>query len=79
MKFRRQQTIGPFFVDFVCLERRLVIELDGGQHASDGRGDAVRTQWLSSEGYAVIRFWNNDVLENLEGVLTRIRVVVGED
>jgi very-short-patch-repair endonuclease len=67
-KFVRQEPIGPFIVDFVCRARRLVVEVDGGQHATDPR-DAVRTRWLIDHNYRVLRFWNNDVLKNIEGVL----------
>jgi very-short-patch-repair endonuclease len=66
-KFVRQKAIGPYIVDFVCREKRLVIEVDGGQHAENSR-DAVRDQWLAERRYRVLRFWNNDVLENIEGV-----------
>lgn len=69
-KFKRQWTLGPYIVDFCCWERRLVIEADGGQH--NEAGDAGRTAWLESEGYRVIRFWNNDVLTNMDGVLVTI-------
>ena len=78
-KFRRQHLIGPFIVDFVCLESRLVVEVDGGQHASAASGDAERTVWLESEGYRVLRFWNNEVLESTEGVLTRIDLALDGD
>lgn len=67
--FRRQATIGPFFCDFASHSLRLIIELDGGQHA-DNLADARRTVFLESKGYRVLRFWNNEVTENLEGVLT---------
>ena len=60
--------VGPFICDFLCRERKLVVEVDGGQHAESAR-DAKRTAFLEAEGYRVIRFWNNDVLENVEGVL----------
>jgi very-short-patch-repair endonuclease len=73
-KFRRQQPIGTYIVDFVCLEARLVVELDGGQHALDTAYDEDRDEWLKSEGYRVLRFWNNDVLGNMEGVLERIKM-----
>jgi very-short-patch-repair endonuclease len=66
-KFRRQQPIGPFIADFVCQERRLIIEADGGQH-SDESNDRRRTAFLKSKGYRVLRFWNNDILNNLDGV-----------
>src|ERR1700720_3534990 len=68
-RFRRQVPIGPYIVDFVCLERRLVIEVDGGQH-SESITDDTRTAWLEGQGFRVLRFWNNDVLGNTEGVLT---------
>ena len=58
-----------YIVDFVCLERKLVIELDGGQHADQEAYDSCRTRGLEKDGFKVIRFWNNDVLTNLEGVL----------
>jgi very-short-patch-repair endonuclease len=67
VKFRRQQPIGPFIADFVCQERRLIVEADGGQHADNVR-DARRTAFLESKGYRVLRFWNNDILTNLDGV-----------
>ena len=71
-QFRRQEPIGPFIVDFVCYKQRLIIELDGGHHRDQEIYDADRTQWLQSRRYHVLRFWNNDVLHNLEGVLTAI-------
>lgn len=70
-KFRRQAPIGEFIVDFVCREKKLVIELDGDQHA-DSFQDKVRDAWLAERGYRVLRFWNNEVFENLEGVLEAI-------
>ena len=66
-KFRRQQPIGPFIADFVCQEHRLIIEADGGQH-SGSLEDARRTAFLESKGYRVLRFWNSDILTNLDGV-----------
>jgi very-short-patch-repair endonuclease len=66
--FRRQTTIGPYIVDFVCLDARLIIELDGGQHADSAR-DARRDSWLRQQGFTILRFWNNDVFSNLPGVL----------
>ena len=74
-KFVRQEPIGPYVVDFVCRARRLVIEVDGGQHATDTR-DAARSQWLAARGYRVLRFWNNEVLRNLDGVLEVIAAAV---
>ncbi|MBI2531202.1 MAG: endonuclease domain-containing protein [Deltaproteobacteria bacterium] len=71
-KFRRQQPIGNYIVDFVCLEKRLVIELDGGQHAEQSHYDSERDAWLRDQRFTVLRFWNNDVLINVEGVAARI-------
>jgi len=71
-KFVRQFPIGPFIVDFACRGAKLVIELDGGQHAESG-GDAERTRMIETFGYHVIRFWNHEVLTNLDGVLETIR------
>jgi primosomal protein N' (replication factor Y) len=70
-KFRRQHPIGPFVVDFACLGHQLVIEADGGQHAESG-ADAARTRWLEAQGWRVLRFWNGDILDNLDGVLETI-------
>jgi adenine-specific DNA-methyltransferase len=72
LKFRRQHRIGPYIADFYCDECRLVIELDGGQHADAVTYDTRRTRYLEGTGLVVARFWNNDVLGNTEGVLTRI-------
>jgi very-short-patch-repair endonuclease len=72
LKFRRQQPIGAFIVDFVSLDAKLVVELDGGQHADAAEYDGTRDAWLVSEGFRVLRFWNNDITENLEGVLMKI-------
>ena len=71
-KFCRQQPVGRYVVDFVNFERKVVIELDGGQHALDA-GDTIRDEWLRAEGYKVLRFWDNQVFSNLEGVLETIR------
>ena len=60
-KFRRQQPLGQYIVDFVCLERKLVVELDGGHHAGEFLTDATRTAWLEVRGFRVLRFWNHDV------------------
>lgn len=67
-KFVRQEPIGPYVVDFVCRERRLIIEVDGGQHADNER-DQLRDRWLADRNYRVLRFWNNDVFGNTNGVL----------
>jgi very-short-patch-repair endonuclease len=76
-KFVRQEPIGPYVVDFICRERRLVVEVDGGQHAESVR-DVVRDQWLAEHRYRVLRFWNNDVIGNIEGVLESIAAAVAE-
>jgi very-short-patch-repair endonuclease len=75
LKFRRQHPIGGYIVDFVCLERKLIIELDGGQHnlPDEVLRDRQRDAWLEKEGYTVLRFWDNEVLMNTDGVLDRIR------
>ena len=74
-KFRRQEPRAPFIVDFVCLERRLVVELDGSQHGEDAAVayDVRRTAVLNAQGFRVLRFWNTDVLKHLDGVLDDIR------
>lgn len=71
-KFRRQQPVGKYVADFLCLDARLIIELDGSQHQEQIISDAERTEYLNSAGFKVLRFWNNEVLTNLEGVLTHI-------
>ena len=73
IKFRRQQSIEDFIVDFVSFEKRIIIELDGGQHAEDKEKDVQRDSFFAAYGYRVLRFWNNEILENLEGVLEVIR------
>jgi len=71
VKFRRQAVIGQFIVDFVCFESKMVVEVDGGQHAQTEH-DNVRDQWLISQGFETLRFWNHDVLGNRDGVLQKI-------
>jgi adenine-specific DNA-methyltransferase len=73
-KFRRQATMGPYVVDFLCVEAALVIELDGGQHSEER--DAARTAYLETKGLTVMRFWNNDVTTNIYGVAHRIRAAL---
>jgi very-short-patch-repair endonuclease len=72
-KFRRQQPLGSYIVDFICLERRLIVELDGGQHAVRVGSDAARTVWLEVQGFRVVRFWNHQVLSEIEAVKDAIR------
>lgn len=71
-KFRRQHPLGAYIVDFVCLEARLVVEVDGGQHAERQFYDQARTDWLEQQGYRVLRFWNHEVLANAEGLVEAI-------
>ena len=71
LKFKRQYPIKPYYADFVCLEESLIIEIDGGQHC-ENKEDEVRTRFLEKEGFKVIRFWNNEVLNNMEGVLSSL-------
>jgi very-short-patch-repair endonuclease len=77
-KFRRQVAIGPYIADFVCMAERLIVEIDGGQHAGQAAKDARRTRYLEAERYRVVRFWNNEVLGNIEGVLQRLMAVIAE-
>jgi very-short-patch-repair endonuclease len=72
-KFRRQEPIGSYVVDFVCHEKRIVIEVDGGQHSTESERDYERDKWLKGQGYKVLRFWNNEVLVNIRGVLEVIQ------
>ncbi|MBI5826690.1 MAG: endonuclease domain-containing protein [Deltaproteobacteria bacterium] len=72
-KFRRQHPIGDYIVDFVCLEKRLVIEVDGGQHAESMMYDRERSSWLEARGYMTLRFWNNQVIHEAQAVLEAIR------
>jgi Uncharacterized protein conserved in bacteria len=74
-KFARQIPLGPFIVDFLCRERRLIVELDGGQHA-ESADDVRRTAWLNEQGYGVLRFWNHEVLQERRAVLDTILAVL---
>jgi very-short-patch-repair endonuclease len=71
-KFRRQRPIGPYIVDFVCAEKKIIIEIDGGQHALNTEHDDKRSEFLRNEGYRVLRFWNSDVLKEKNAVLEEI-------
>lgn len=73
LKFKRQKPIGPYIVDFVCMEHRLIIELDGGQHAEAQTYDAQRDAWLAGQGFRVVRIWNDDALRNTSEVLEHVR------
>jgi len=72
IKFRRQHPIGKYVVDFINLEREIIIEVDGGQHL-ENKKDKLRDRWLKEQGYEVLRFWDNEVLTNVEGVLEVIK------
>ncbi len=74
-KFSRQMPVGPFVCDFMCRELGLVIEIDGGQH-SENPGDATRTAYIESEGFRVVRYWNNEVRDNLPGVIENLRALL---
>jgi very-short-patch-repair endonuclease len=77
-KFRRQHPIGSRIADFACPARKLVIELDGGQHGERVEADERRSAELAQRGYHLVRFWNNEVVENLDGVLERVRRALEE-
>ena len=74
LKFKRQKPIGPFIADFVCLDLRLIVEADGGQHG--GPSDTRRDAWFEVQGFTVLRFWNNEVLGQTAAVLERLRQTV---
>ncbi len=76
-KFRRQQAIGPYIVDFYCAAKRLIIELDGGQHTTEK--DGARTAFLEQNGATILRFWNHDVLQNTDGVYYMVMRALGHD
>src|SRR3989338_10502402 len=71
-KFRRQCLVGKFIVDFVCFEKKIILEVDGGQHMEQEFYDIERTNWLESQGFRVLRFWNHEVLKQTEAVLEKI-------
>ncbi len=74
LKFRRQYQIGKYVVDFICIEKKIIIEIDGFQHKEEKQEgyDKIRTEFLERRGYEVIRFWNNEINDNLEGVFLKI-------
>ena len=74
LKFKRQQPIGNYIVDFICKEAKIIIEIDGGHHneTENTESDIIRTQYLEQKGYKVIRFWNNEIYENIEGVIKKL-------
>ena len=78
VRFNTQFPIGPFVCDFVSRGAKLVIEVDGGQHAHTERADMARTRYIENQGYRVIRFWNNDVMGNVDGVVAEIERVLAD-
>ncbi|MCX7607658.1 MAG: endonuclease domain-containing protein [Anaerolineales bacterium] len=78
VNFRRQHAIGPYIADFCCVKKKLIIELDGGQHLKQREYDEERTRVLKSLGYRVIRFWNDEVMKDIEGVIHAIRLALAE-
>ena len=76
LKFRRQHPYGDYILDFVCLEAKLIVELDGSQHFEQAEHDAHRTRFLECAGFRVLRFWNNQVLQETDGVLEAIRLAL---
>jgi len=77
-KFRRQQPIGEYIVDFLCFEKRLIVEVEGGQHAEEMAYDSKRDEWLSSQGFSILRFWNHQVLKEIEAIKEMIHKSLGE-
>ena len=69
LKWRRQEPIGNYIVDFVCYEKRIIIECDGSQHLVQKEKDLIRDEWLKQRGYKILRFWNHEILQNLDIVL----------
>ena len=78
VRFNFQRPIGPYICDFVARTPKLIVEVDGGQHALNVETDARRTAFLKMRGYRLIRFWNNDVLENIEGVVAAIKQALAD-
>ena len=77
-KFRRQVPLGPYVADFLSFEKHVVVEVDGGQHSGKA-SDVARDDWFRSQDFTVVRFWNNDVLKNLEGVFTQLLAIVDKN
>ena len=78
VKFRRQHALGNYIVDFCCIEKKLIIELDGSQHLDLQEYDEIRTEYLESLGYRVLRFWNNQVMKDINGVIVAIEYALEE-
>jgi very-short-patch-repair endonuclease len=76
-KFHRQVSLGQYIIDFICFEANLIIEVDGGQHSEQREKDETRSSWLRSQGFTMLRFWNNEVLTQIQSVLEVIKVKLG--
>lgn len=79
LKFKRQVPIGNYIADFVCEHEKLIVELDGGQHDVETQKDDERTQALQNHGYRVVRYWNDDVIKNMDYVLEELKLVLGQE
>jgi very-short-patch-repair endonuclease len=77
-RFRRQAPIGPYIADFVCFEAKLILELDGGQHAVRADADAIRTQWLESQGFRVFRVWNHEAFQEWDAIAETVATILVE-
>jgi very-short-patch-repair endonuclease len=76
-KFKRQVPVGPYIVDFSCLDYKVVVEIDGGQH-NDNSADIIRDQFLQDSGFKVLRYWNNEILNNIDGVLEALILILNK-
>lgn len=76
LKFRRQEAIGKFIADFVCFEEKIIIEVDGKPHETQKERDAERDAWLEGQGFIIARYWNEEVLQNIESVLQKIKAII---
>jgi very-short-patch-repair endonuclease len=78
VKFRRQHAIGSFIPDFVCVQKKLILEMDGSQHLEQQEYDDERTKYFEAQGYKVLRFWNNEIMNDINGVITKIQFALEE-
>jgi len=79
VSFRRQHAIGPYIADFCCIKKKLIVELDGSQHLEQVEYDNARTVYLETQGYRVLRFWNNEIQKDLNGVVSKIQLALEEE